>query len=286
MTELTLQTWNCFGAAQTLGSVLTWRGVVDAHRLEHPRVRWNVEEPDLVCMQELFLSDAEAFFDRLAHPHKARDENGTRFWPPTLAGSGLGIASRFPIKTYSLRPFSRPQASSERFARKGILHVRVTATTTSGSELDLITTHMQSGYDDRARDVRKRQLAELRSVVDEHGSPDRAFIICGDFNIYDLKNGRNGEYDALRKTLFDFDDLGEDSDAPTFHPDPDHNSLAHRYDTGAKKQRLDYVLFRPARGGGGPSPMSYEIALKERLDGHGPSTFASDHFAVRAKFRF
>src|SRR5260221_11426265 len=124
MAEFSLQTWNCFGAAQTLGAVLTWRGVVDPHRLEHPRVRNHVEEPDLVCMQELFLSDAEAFFDRLGHPHKARDENDTRFWPPTLAGSGLGIASRLPITSHSLRAFSRPQTNSERFARKGILHVR------------------------------------------------------------------------------------------------------------------------------------------------------------------
>jgi endonuclease/exonuclease/phosphatase family metal-dependent hydrolase len=283
--EIQVQTWNCFGAAQNLRSVLAWRGIVDAHRLEHPVVKRSVLEADLVCMQEIFLGEAESFFDGLAHPHKMRDPNERTFWPPTLAGSGLGIASRWPFRAQHRRPFSRPHAKSERFARKGVLHVRIAESDTSHTEIDVLTTHMQSGYDGAARGVRERQLRELRSAVAELGSESRAFLVCGDLNICGLAPSRTAEYAALREALPDFIDLGADHDAPTFHPDPEQNELAHRFESTSPKQRVDYILFRPARQGG-PRPDSYELTLANRLDGHGPSTFASDHFAVRVKLRW
>jgi endonuclease/exonuclease/phosphatase family metal-dependent hydrolase len=276
-----LQTWNCFGAAQSLRSVLTWRGIPDAHRLLHPEVASNVAEVDLVCMQEIFLTEAVTFFDKLVHAHKARDENAPTFWPPTITGSGLGIASRWAIRAQSKRGFSRPHASSERLARKGILYVRVAEGEGSPMEIDVITTHMQSGYDPAARAIRARQLAELALAVRELGSPDRAFVICGDFNICGLSSRRDEEYSSLRGALPDFVDLGADEDGPTFHPHPTANALAHRFEADSPQQRIDYVLFRPASRGG-PTAASCAITLRGRLEGHGPPTFASDHFALRA----
>jgi endonuclease/exonuclease/phosphatase family metal-dependent hydrolase len=283
--EIRIQTWNCFGAAQSLRSVLAWRGVVDAHRLEHPTVKTAVHEADLVCMQEIFLGEAESFFDNLAHPHKTRDANARTFWPPTLAGSGLGIASRWPFRAQHSRPFSRPHAKSERFARKGILHVRVSESDDSPIAIDVLTTHMQSGYDGAARAVRERQLRELRRAIDDVGSPERAFLVCGDLNICGLAPRRSDEYAALRQALPEFVDLGAVDDAPTFHPDPLANELAHRFESLSPKQRVDYILFRPAATHG-PRPATYERALLSRLDGHGPPTFASDHFAVRVTLRW
>lgn len=281
MGELTIQTWNCFGAAQTLRSALASRGVVDAHRLSHPELKRTVAEADIVCVQELYLGDAEAFFDGLEQPHKTRDDNRSTFWPLTVGGSGLGVASRLPIRSRALRPFSRPHVGSERLARKGLLHVRIEA---GAADIDVITTHMQSGYDDKARSVRERQLGELRSMVDELGASDRAFVVCGDFNICGLsQQGR--EYTALARTLDDFVDLGAAEDAPTYHPHPELNSLAHRFEAKSPAQRVDYVFFRAARDAG-PRPVSCQITLSKRLDGHGPSTFASDHFGLRATLAF
>ncbi len=282
MSELTIQTWNCFGAAQSLRSALAWRGVVDAHRLVHPDVRRNVTEPDIVCIQEVFLGDAEAFFDGLDQPHKKRDDNHATFWPLTVGGSGLGVASRFPFSSHAVRPFSRPQVGSERFARKGFIHVRVRAE--SGLELDLITTHMQSGYDSKAKLVRERQLGELREAVDELGSSDRAFLVCGDFNICGLSPRRADEYASFGRILSDFVDLGAVEDTPTYHPDPAVNELAHRFESTSPKQRIDYMLFRAAKEGG-PVPIRCELVLAARLEGHGPTTFASDHFGLRVTLR-
>ena len=282
MSELTIQTWNCFGVAQSLRSALTSKGVVDPHRLVHPEVRKSVAEADIVCLQELYLDDAEAFFDGLDQPHKTRDDNRSQWWPFTVGGSGLGVASRLPFHSRALRPFSRPQVGSERLARKGLLHVRVNA---GAAEIDLITTHMQSGYDDRARAVRERQLGELRSMVDELGSADRTFVVCGDFNICGLSRSGRREYAALATMLHDFVDLGAEEDAPTFHPDPEVNSLAHRFEARSPVQRVDYVFFRAARESG-PRPVKCQITLSGRLDGYGPSTFASDHFGLRATLAF
>src|SRR5262245_47116223 len=122
MTSFALKTWNCFGAAQDARALLRWRGIPDAHRLSHPEVVAAVRSSDIVCMQELFLSEAEAFFDGLEHEHKTRDHNRNTYWPLTVGGSGLGLASRFRIVRGGLRPFDRPQAGAERFARKGMLH--------------------------------------------------------------------------------------------------------------------------------------------------------------------
>lgn len=285
MSRIVLQTWNCFGAAQTAGAVLRWKGPPDPHRFEHPTLRRVLEEADIVCLQEVFLSDVESFFDNLVHSHKQRDTNASTFWPPTFGGSGLGIASRFPILDKLVRPFRKPHVGPERFARKGMLHARVHASPAGaeGFEVDIVTTHLQAGYSDGARRVRERQLAEIRELVEEVGSPTRAFVVCGDLNIDGLRPVREaGEYVALTRALSDFNDLGAEDDHATFHPHPEHNPLAYRFEPSGPRQRIDYVFFRP------PAERhvtveACEIVLDRPLDEG--RTFASDHFGLRVVLR-
>lgn len=293
MRSFVLKTWNCFGAAQSLSAFVRWEGAPDSHRFSLREVETAAEGADILCLQELFLSEAERFFDRLPHEHKVRDTNGTTWWPLTFGGSGLGIASRLPIVASRIQPFGRPQSGAERFARKGMLHARVTLPGARGLEADVVTTHMQSGYGTGARRVRARQLAELRALLDEVGSAERPFILCGDLNIDGLEPVRAaGEYEALREQLSDFDDLGGPTDDATFHPDPAGNELAHRFEPRGPRQRIDYVLFRAAR----PSttgraashevrPAGCELALHLPFDHpQKGKTFASDHFALRVTF--
>ncbi len=278
---LSLLSWNCFGAATGLVSFLRWRGAADSHRFDHPEVRAAVDAPDLVCLQEVFLGDAEDFFADLTHPHKARDPNVGTWAPPTVGGSGLAIASRHPLKSSRVQPFSRPQVGSERFARKGALHVEVELDEARG--LDVVTTHMQSGYHDRAGTVRIRQLEQLRALVDQRGAPERPFVLSGDLNVCGLSSRRaHREYDALRSLFADFDDLGASDDLPTFDPRPAKNHLARRFEPRADAQRIDYVLFRGPRGGW-MRPRALELDLVEPLEGPRP-THPSDHFAVRVEF--
>lgn len=289
MSRLVLQTWNCFGAAQTAFAVLRRKGPPDAHRFGHPHLRRVLEEADVVCFQEVFLSDVESFFDGLVHGHKHRDHNLSTWWPPTFGGSGLGIASRFPILERLLRPFRRPHLGAERFARKGMLHARVHVAGQAGGppfEVDVMTTHLQAGYSTQARLIRERQLREIRELVDEVGASGRAFVVCGDLNIDGLRPGREtGEYAALTRTLSDFHDVGADDDHATFHPHPEINALAHRFEAGSPQQRIDYVLFRAPRDSG-VSVETCELVLDRPLDAGGVSpTFASDHFGLRVVLR-
>ncbi|MBK6513995.1 MAG: endonuclease/exonuclease/phosphatase family protein [Polyangiaceae bacterium] len=124
MRSFVLKTWNCFGAAQSLSAFVRWEGAPDGHRFSLREVETAAERADILCLQELFLSEAERFFDRLPHEHKVRDTNGSTWWPLTFGGSGLGIASRLPIVASRIQPFGRPQSGAERFARKGMLHAR------------------------------------------------------------------------------------------------------------------------------------------------------------------
>jgi endonuclease/exonuclease/phosphatase family metal-dependent hydrolase len=278
---LTIMTWNGFGAAQSAASFLRWKGVPDAHRFEHPDLHAAVSDVEVLCLQEVFLSESESFFEALTHPHKVRDHNRTRLRPLSFGGSGLAVASQLPLARHTMRAFAPPQVGTERFARKGMLHVRLDAL---GTTVDVISTHLQSGTGRRHAEIRHGQLRQLRSFIDEVATPGAAVIVCGDLNIDgSAANGRR-EYEAIGLELEGFTDLGAATDWVTFHPHPKLNILAHRFYASEPPQRLDYVLFRK-----GDAPIEL-ASLTRTLDqpltkhGHAP-TFASDHFALRASFR-
>ncbi len=277
---VSIMTWNGFGAAQSATSFLRWKGVPDAHRFEHAELLAAAREVDILCIQEVFLSEAERFFEGLPHPYKVRDDNRTRFFPLSFGGSGLAVASRLPFTSQTSRSFLPPHVGSERFARKGMVHVRVGV---FGTTLDVISTHLQSGAGKRAQEIRKRQLRELRRFVDEVSSPEGAIVVCGDLNVDGLLAQGRVEYGALEATFEGFVDLGAAEDWTTFHPHPEANILAHRFYASEAPQRLDYVLFRP---GDSIELVDFTRTLDRPLTEEGrPATFASDHFALRARFR-
>src|ERR1700690_3977021 len=132
-------TWNGFGAAQNVASFLRWKGAPNAHRFQHEELRAITNDVDVLCVQEIFLSEAERFFEDLPHAHKTRDHNRTQLSPMSFGGSGLAVASRLRVSHQALRAFSPPHVGSERFARKGMLHTRVNA---FGTSVDVINTHL------------------------------------------------------------------------------------------------------------------------------------------------
>jgi endonuclease/exonuclease/phosphatase family metal-dependent hydrolase len=273
-------TWNGFGAAQSAMSFLRWKGVPDAHRFEHAELHEAAGDVDVLCIQEVFLSEAERFFEALPHPHKVRDENRTRLFPLSFGGSGLAVASRVPFARRTLRWFAPPHVGTERFARKGMLHVRVEV---YGTTVDIVSTHLQSGAGSKARKIRERQLRELRRFVDDVTEPGGAVVVCGDLNIDGSAAGGRSEYGAIGVAFDGFVDLGAAADWATFHPHPEANALAHRFYASEGPQRLDYVLHRP---GGEIELVDFTRALDRPLTRKGhPPTFASDHFALRARFR-
>ena len=267
----------------TVGTVLRRRGSADPHRFSHPMVWQALQEADVLCMQEVWLTDATKLFDALGHGHKVRDDGGWRLRPFSAGGSGLGMAAAVPVVSQELRAFHTPPVGTDRFARKGMLCARLRLSTDPVRELDIVTTHLQASQGASAQVVREQQLRELRRAVDELGAPTRAFLLCGDLNIDGLRGSRNGEYERLTRVFPDFVDLGAHADQPTMCPVPRINDLAFRFWGNEPLQRLDYMLFRPpvddaivAHG--------CEVVLDQPLPAYGgQATFASDHFGLRAR---
>ncbi len=229
-------------------------------------------------MQEIYLSEAENFFDALAHGHKLRDDNDMVIRPLSFGGSGLGIASLHAMAAQGKRAFRPPHVSTERFARKGMLHARVSA---GDALVDVVTTHMQSGLGDAARVIRKRQLVELRQFVLEVGRSGAPMIVCGDFNIDGLARNGRADYADIVRALDGFVDLGAAADHVTY--DPTANALARIHAPSEPPQRLDYVFVSDP--GSALELVSFELALHVAIESEGTQTFASDHYALEATFR-
>lgn len=277
---LSVVSWNTFGAAQSLLAVLRGRGATHSHRFEHPEVLESFASVDVLCAQELWLEEAVMAFARPRHlPHRILAENRWSIWPLTIGGSGLGIASRFPVIVSEFRAYSRPHVGSERFARKGMAHARIALPLPSGLEIDVLTTHLQSGYEKDAEAVRARHLRELRAFADEVGSQERPMIVAGDLNVNGLGHVRELEYRTLMGIFEGYTDVFAAEDTVTFHPQ--ENALARKYEPKASAQRIDYFFVRE-------TGRTLEVLRSERfLDrdlaphmgfGHVP---ASDHYGLR-----
>jgi len=281
MSALSIATWNCFGMAQRAFDALTAARAPHGERFRDREVAAAFEVAQIVCVQEILSRDAESFFDALGHA-RVRDENRLRLRPLSLRGSGLGIASHFSIETSGHHCFTRRGAGWDRFARKGTLYARVSC---DGSAVDVLNVHLQSGYDPSHAAIRTEQLADVARRIEELGSRDRWFVVCGDFNVCGL-GARSADYARLRETLGGFEDLGARDDLPTFDPHPERNCLAHYMEPESPCQRLDYIFVRP------PTNTSVRVqsvmrVLDRPLSGTRPpprmsGAFASDHFALMA----
>jgi endonuclease/exonuclease/phosphatase family metal-dependent hydrolase len=245
---------------------------------------------DVLCIQELFSRDAQVFFDGLGQRHFVsafRDDNRVRLSNATVRGSGLGIGARLPLTKPRLRSFPGERAGWDRLARKGALYTQLAFA--GGLVVDLVTAHLQAGYDEAAVRVRAAQLEDLKTMIAEVGSSERPFLLCGDFNVDGLRASRGEpEYRRLREALEDFEDLGAADDLPTFHPHPEGNALAHAFEPEGRAQRIDYVLWRPGSRSGEVRCKGlarfFDQPLSGAAAGAGVAAWASDHYGLTAKF--
>lgn len=247
--------------------------------------------PDILCMQELLSREAQQFFDGVGQDRftsRFRDDNRIRFGArPTMRGSGLGIGARSALTKTAMRSFPSSTVGWDRLARKGALYAQLSFT--AGVDVDLITVHLQAGREPGAVAVRAVQLRELEAFIASVGSPERPFIVCGDFNICGLEQARDHlPYRSLTRALEGFVDLGAAADLPTYDPHPERNALAYSLDPNAGVQRLDYIFLRPARDAGLLRCKGLEVIFDKPLvkpaSSHGTAAWASDHYGLSATF--
>jgi len=273
-------------------AAITAQRAPHAARLRDAEVLSQCAEPDILCLQELLSTDAQRFFDGVGKKRftsRFRDDNRFRVSNGlTMRGCGLGIGSRAPLSKAVIRSFRGAGVGWDRFARKGVIHTQVQLS--DRILIDLITVHLQAGYDAAAVAVREAQLSDLRDFIDAAGDPLRPFIVCGDFNIDGLSSARDSaEYGHLSSTLADFEDLGAAADFATYDPDPGANALARAFASNSFAQRIDYIFWRPGRGRFELGCTDMRLFLNEPLgqleQPRGVADWASDHYGLSATFQ-
>jgi endonuclease/exonuclease/phosphatase family metal-dependent hydrolase len=260
-----------------------------AARLLHTDVHDTCASTDVLCVQELLSDHAQHFFDRVGDfVSRFRDHNRPTFWPTSFRGSGLGVASRRELLQPRVYSFCSPSVGWDRLARKGAIHTQVPLE--RGPVVDILSTHLQAGDSGDAARVRAGQLREVGALIKAFGSPERPFIVCGDFNIDGLKRARKSEeYLRLITTLDGFADLGAATDLPTFEPHPTTNALAHAFEPFGRRRRIDYVFFRPAVEPRHALKHTAVVRLFDQpLSEANPTSqsYASDHFGLCASFEY
>jgi len=247
--------------------------------------------PDILCVQELLSRDAQRFFDAVVDGHfssRFRDDNRMRFAGSlTMRGCGLGIGARSPLSKSLVRTFPGAKVGWDRLARKGALYTQLSFA--GGITVDLVTAHLQAGYDAGAIAARMAQLVDLKMLIDSVGSPERPFIVCGDFNINGLEDCRgDAQYESLAAALIGFEDLGATGDLATFEPVAHGNGLAFALEPEVPTQRIDYIFWRPALG---PIDLLctamarfFDKPLGQTRLRNGDAGWASDHYGLSAAF--
>jgi endonuclease/exonuclease/phosphatase family metal-dependent hydrolase len=274
--KLRIGTWNCFGQGQGFVDALLALRAPHDHRYEDAAVKKGCCELDVLCVQEILSRSAQRFFDSLDAKHfiaRFRDDNRPAR-DVSMRGCGLGIAARHPLESTTIRTFPGPRVGWDRLARKGILYARLRVD--ERRAVDVANVHLQAGYDPAAQRVRVAQLGHLRETIAEMGSPERPFVVGGDFNICGLAPARDASgYAELTAALDGFVDLGAAEDLPTLHPHPDGNALAYAFEPDAAPQRVDYLFLRP-------TPDVRCAGVTRFFDRPIESGWASDHYGLQA----
>lgn len=191
-----------------------WNGEYKEERMEMFVEEYS-KEYDVISMQEVFGSWSwrrerliEMFYERgfthFAHMSDAPREHFhcSKFGclkgeaPYLSTDSGILIVSRYPIHSTHEMIFSRKQWSDS-MARKGVLHVRLNVT--ESVQIDVFTTHLQSGSKPSSEEIRDAQLQEMSQFIAEHASSESTVtVVNGDFNM----NGMDeDEYERLLRGL-------------------------------------------------------------------------------------
>jgi endonuclease/exonuclease/phosphatase family metal-dependent hydrolase len=162
--------------------------------------------PDIILVQEMFSRSARAGVRRAGYPNLVTGPSRTQRrtlpahgerkghkwrkgeWGLRFVGSGLAIASVYPIVDHASEPFSRRAcAGLDCLSNKGTLFARVSIPGVPDS-LEVFNTHMNA---QGASGVRRRrhtqvhhaQVRELADFMAQRRDPQRPVILGGDFNM-------------------------------------------------------------------------------------------------------
>lgn len=188
--------------------------------------------PDVIVFQEAFSTAALRTAASTPHPHfalgpRTRTRSGlprTRDpvlrrrnilrgeMGPRMMGSGLAIASRYPITAVFSQPYGPTSCAGwDCLANKSVMLVRI-AVPGLAEPVEIATTHMNSQGASKAPPEKHlaahvAQSAELADFLDRISQPSSPLVLAGDFNMrssperFDAFEQRNGFQLARRYCL-------------------------------------------------------------------------------------
>ena len=140
-------------------------------------------DPDVVGFQEAFIEADRAVLLKELAPTRLKHH---QYYPSGNVGSGLLIASAFPIREVFFHQFTVANPvykiwEGDWWAGKGVALARLELP--GGALLDFYNTHAQAGYGNPAYDiVRTGQMAELADFVVRSQNPAYPALLAGDMN--------------------------------------------------------------------------------------------------------
>ena len=226
-----------------------------------PEIARRLQAYDLVLLQEDFAHH-ELLVANVGHRYVLRGNAPRNRW---VNGDGLTILAAPSLRAVEPRlrhPYGTCSGwlngASDCFATKGLFGVRVTLS--NGTTLDAYDLHLEAGRGEEDRRVRHEQLDQVERKIRE-GSPGRAMIVAGDFNMRDADADERTRIERFRRAL-GLEDAEIDPRGST-----------------PWTKRIDYLFFR--------SGDSVELELleagvaREFVHEQGP---LSDHPALYARF--
>ncbi|WP_422409933.1 MULTISPECIES: endonuclease/exonuclease/phosphatase family protein [unclassified Endozoicomonas] len=153
--------------------------------------------PDVVCFQEAFDQQAtkQLCKDLSGHYHHIVHSVAPR---ETGLSSGLAIASKYPVKEATFRPFS-DLAAEDQLANKGLL--RIVLDLGNDKTAVVYNTHLQAKDGKTYETIRYEELLQVRDWVEEDSNNDRRNDVHhhGTFLMGDLNSARSDEQGVMSK---------------------------------------------------------------------------------------
>mgnify|MGYP003574901326 CR=1 FL=1 len=189
--EIKLLTWNIFMIPKPINfSLQKTRSQEIAKQLAQT-------DYDVITLQEAFSPAARRRISKalaLSHPYQivlARDH----FWRP--ANSGVIVFSKYPMEALD-NVYFKNCTKGDCFSSKGALLVEITLP--DGKKAQIASTHMQAWEDEVGRGIRKKQLVQIKDMLDENHQEGVPQFLVGDLNI-DALYGNAEEYHSSLEFL-------------------------------------------------------------------------------------
>lgn len=234
---------------------------------------------DVVMFQEVFSSNREPLLNTLSseYPYQTYipKRNVSKFL--NFYDSGIVILSRYPIEKMADQIYT-DCTGKDCHAEKGLVYAKIIK---GKKAYHVFNTHTGAYETDEARQVRIKQIHQLKAFIDKQKIPsNEAVLIGGDFNVNKLIHS-NTDYKNLLEILNTSAPTTTGYHAATYAPSV--NKWAK--DGGDVDEYLDYVFWSNAHRQ--PTQSVNDVRVMRSTSESMFTTWdLSDHFPVKGEFKF